>query len=239
MSSGFTPVYSIPYPLQTDAVDVASDVEDLATAVETTLISKAPLASPALTGTPTSTTAIENTNTTQIATTAFVIGQASDESPLMNGGVSNGTSFRYSREDHVHPSDTSRLPLVGANTITTLGTVTTGTWSASTIAANKGGTGQASYAVGDILYASTSSALSKLSDVATGNTLISGGIGVAPSWGKVGLTTHVSGVLPVPNGGTGTTTSTGSGDLVLSSSPSITGVQLLEQLPSPLQGHKH
>jgi hypothetical protein len=41
-----------------------------------------------------------------------------------------------------------------------------------------------------------------LADVATGNALISGGVGVAPSYGKIGLTTHVSGVLPVANGGT-------------------------------------
>ncbi len=72
----------------------------------------------------------------------------------------------------------------------------------STITAAKGGTGQTSYAVGDLLYASTTSALSKLADVATGNALISGGVGVAPSYGKIGLTTHVSGVLPVANGGT-------------------------------------
>lgn len=72
--------------------------------------------------------------------------------------------------------------------------------------ATSGGTGQASYAVGDILYASTTTALSKLADVATGNALISGGVGVAPSWGKVGLTTHISGTLAVGNGGTGLTT---------------------------------
>ena len=66
-----------------------------------------------------------------------------------------------------------------------------------------GGTGQSGYTVGDLLYASTTTALSKLADVATGNALISGGIGVAPSWGKIGLTTHVSGILPVANGGTG------------------------------------
>jgi phage-related tail fiber protein len=35
----------------------------------------APLASPALTGTPTAPTAAANTNTTQLATTAFVIAQ--------------------------------------------------------------------------------------------------------------------------------------------------------------------
>lgn len=72
------------------------------------------------------------------------------------------------------------------------------------LTAPQGGTGFGTYAVGDILYASTTSALSKLADVATGNSLISGGVGVAPSWDKIGLTTHVSGTLPVANGGTGT-----------------------------------
>jgi hypothetical protein len=68
--------------------------------------------------------------------------------------------------------------------------------------ANAGGTGITSYSVGDLLYADTSTTLAKLADVATGNALISGGVGVAPSWGKIGLTTHVSGVLPTANGGT-------------------------------------
>ena len=75
--------------------------------------------------------------------------------------------------------------------------------SGALVAAN-GGTGQSSYAVGDLLYASGATALSKLADVATGNALISGGVGVAPSYGKIGLTTHVSGILPIANGGTGT-----------------------------------
>lgn len=69
--------------------------------------------------------------------------------------------------------------------------------------ANAGGTGQTSFAVGDLLYADTTTTLAKLPDVATGNALISGGVGVAPSYGKIGLTTHVSGTLPVANGGTG------------------------------------
>ena len=69
--------------------------------------------------------------------------------------------------------------------------------------ATAGGTGQTSYAVGDILYADTTTSLAKLADVATGNALISGGVGAAPSWGKIGLTTHVSGILGVGNGGTG------------------------------------
>ncbi len=76
----------------------------------------------------------------------------------------------------------------------------------SALPVTSGGTGQTSYAVGDVLYASTTTALSKLADVATGNAIISGGVGVAPSYGKIGLTTHVSGTLPVANGGTALTT---------------------------------
>jgi len=85
---------------------------------------------------------------------------------------------------------------------TTQGSVTV----AGTLVAVNGGTGQSSYAVGDLLYASTTTALSKLADVATGNALISGGVSTAPSWGKIALTTHVSGTLPVANGGTNATT---------------------------------
>jgi hypothetical protein len=81
------------------------------------------------------------------------------------------------------------------------GTTLTAT-NSSILPATSGGTSYASYAVGDILYASTTTALSKLADVATGSAIISGGVGVAPSYGKIGLTTHVSGILPVANGGT-------------------------------------
>jgi hypothetical protein len=76
----------------------------------------------------------------------------------------------------------------------------------ATVAANKGGTGQTAYTVGDILYASGAAALSKLAGVAVGNVLRAGGVGAAPSWGKVVLTTDVSGALPIVNGGTGATT---------------------------------
>jgi len=89
--------------------------------------------------------------------------------------------------------------------ITGVGTITAGTWNGSVIGATYGGTGQTSYAVGDLVYASTTTALSKLADVAVGNALISGGVGSAPSYGKIGLATHVDGTLPIANGGTGNT----------------------------------
>jgi hypothetical protein len=71
----------------------------------------APLASPSLTGTPLSTTAAADTNTTQIATTAYVVGQASATAPVINGTATIGTSLKYARADHVHPTDTTRAPL--------------------------------------------------------------------------------------------------------------------------------
>lgn len=55
--------------------------------------------------------------------------------------------------------------------------------------------------IGDLLYAASSDTLTTLNDVATGNVLISGGVAVAPLWGKVDLTAHVSGLLPMANGG--------------------------------------
>lgn len=73
------------------------------------------------------------------------------------------------------------------------------------VTAAQGGTGQTTYTIGDILQASASTTLSKLAAVATGNVLISGGVATVSSWGKVGLATHVSGTLPVANGGTNLT----------------------------------
>lgn len=67
---------------------------------------------------------------------------------------------------------------------------------------------------GDILYGSSTNVVGKLPDVATGNALISGGILTAPLWGKIGLTTHVSGILPIANGGTGISTSPTAGGVV-------------------------
>lgn len=76
----------------------------------------------------------------------------------------------------------------------------------------RGGTGLASYVIGDIIIATATTTLGRLADVAVGNALISGGVGVAPSWGKIGLTTHVSGILAFANGGTGIGSSAGAAD---------------------------
>jgi hypothetical protein len=65
------------------------------------------------------------------------------------------------------------------------------------LTAANGGTGQSTYAIGDILYASGAAALSKLAGVAVGNALISGGVATAPSWGKINLGLHMAGTVNV------------------------------------------
>lgn len=78
----------------------------------------------------------------------------------------------------------------GQNTIVTLGTVTTGTWNATTIATTRGGTGLTSYVLGDLIYASGANTLATLA----GNTVAAkrfltqtgnGTVSAAPAWGQV------------------------------------------------------
>lgn len=128
--------------------------------------------------------------------------------PAANGGTGNGfTEF----SGPTTSTKTFALPDASATILTTNTVVTPA----------QGGTGIASYTIGDIIYASGTTTLSKLADVATGNALISGGVGTAPSWGKIGLTTHISGTLAVGNGGTGLTAGTSGGIPYFSSTSTI------------------
>jgi hypothetical protein len=67
--------------------------------------------------------------------------------------------------------------------ITGLGTVTAGTWNATTIDVAYGGTGLTSYAIGDIVYASASATLSKLALGTQGYVLTAGAAG--PVWSGI------------------------------------------------------
>lgn len=63
----------------------------VSSSIQTQLGTKAPLASPALSGTPTAPTAPVSTNTTQVATTAFVVGQVANDAPSKTGSGATGT----------------------------------------------------------------------------------------------------------------------------------------------------
>lgn len=283
MATGLTPNYNLPYPLSTDPVNVAGDIEQLADKLDLDLEEiiedtsslmwttggtfsnglQAPTyndstgkmsmslsqdlqtsASPSFVGvtltgdiavnggdvtTTAATATIFNATSTTLnigaAATVINIGNASGQTNF-SGDVNLATGKVYEINNVTVLNETTLGSTVVNSSLTGLGVIATGTWNATTIAVDKGGTGLTSYTVGDIIYASGATTLSKLADVATGNALISGGIGVAPSWGKIGLTTHVSGTLPVANGGTGVTTSTGTVNVVLSESPTLTGTPL-------------
>ena len=108
----------------------------------------------------------------------------------------------------------------GTTGLTPAATTTGNVTLAGTLIPANGGTGLTSYTIGDLIYADGTASFAKLPDVATGNALISGGVGVAPSYGKIGLTTHVSGVLPIANGGTNISTYA-TGDLLYASATDV------------------
>jgi Chaperone of endosialidase len=72
-----------------------------------------------------------------------------------------------------------------SSSLTSVGTIVTGTWNGTAIAAVNGGTGQTTYTTGDLLYASSGSALSKLAASTSGLVLTSNGAGTAPTWQAV------------------------------------------------------
>jgi hypothetical protein len=126
---------------------------------------------------------------------------------FINTSDNNGTPFSYSKDAMVRYNDGASTDLYVSLSNSNVSLPTNASfWRkfSDPLSAIYGGTGFSSYAVGDILYASTTTALSKLADVATGNALISGGVSTAPLWGKIGLGTHVSGNLPVANLNNGT-----------------------------------
>lgn len=215
MSSGLTTNYSLPYPLSTDPVDVAGDIQDLADTVDTFLTNPAFLnginVANGTVATSNTTANLFNTNSTTLnlggAATTLNIGNASGQANFA-GDVNVATGKGYEVNNVSVLTATTLGSAVVSSSLTSVGTLSSGTWSATTIAVDKGGTGLTSYAVGDIVYASGATTLAKLADVATGSALISGGITTAPSWGKIDLTTHIDGILVGTNGGTGVDNST-------------------------------
>jgi hypothetical protein len=96
--------------------------------VHPTDTSRAPLDSPGFTGTPTATTQATNNNSTRLATTAFVLGQASSTTPSNVGTAAVGTGTTFARADHVHAITGSAITsgtIAGSTALNTSGAITT------------------------------------------------------------------------------------------------------------------
>jgi len=134
----------------------------------------APLASPAFTGNPTAPTPAPGDSDTSIATTAFVANAVSaaggllpsNNTPRMDGTASAGVGTSASRDDHVHPSDTSRAPLNSPNFT---GTPTAPTQAAGNNTTNLATTAFVTTAVAGVLTPALLKAnnLSDLTNIAT------------------------------------------------------------------------
>jgi len=139
--------------------------------------------------------------------------QATNMSDLTLGGNTTGNVVAASPFSAGSITDTGLTASKGVFTDANKKLTSTGT-----LGVDQGGTGFTTYAVGDLLTAGTTTSLSRLADVATGNVLISGGLNTIPSWGKVVLGTHTSGNYVSSLAGTGNqiTASGSTGDITLS-----------------------
>jgi len=141
-----------------------------------------------------------NTNALTLATVNSNVGSFTNASITVNGkglitAASNGTApvtsvsgttNRITVTGTVTPTIDIAATYVGQTSITTLGTITAGTWTGTTIAVANGGTGQTSYTNGQLLIGKT-----------TGNTLakatLTAGTGISITNGSGSITIASSG----------------------------------------------
>lgn len=191
MASGATGTYGLPYPLQTDPVDVALDAQLLATAVEIELLLKAPLESPTFTGNPTAPTPNNSDNDTSIATTAFVKNQSYLTTTTAGAIYAPLASPTF--------TGTVTTPLTTAGIVTTTAGGVLGSVAVLPIA-NGGTNSTASPTAGGVGYG-TGSAHAYSSAGTAGQFLQSNGSG-APTWANVVGSLYQASAPSTPQTGT-------------------------------------
>ena len=119
--------------------------------------------------------------TPTLGTTDITVEQFSGAGQISAGSAltKSGNTLNVAVDDTTIEVSSDELQIKttypGQTSITTLGTITTGTWNGTVIDEVYGGTGQSSYTTGDILHASGSNTLAKLSLGASGKILQSNG----------------------------------------------------------------
>ncbi|MEA2105261.1 MAG: hypothetical protein U9P82_00845, partial [Bacteroidota bacterium] len=91
----------------------------------------------------------------------------------------------------------------GQTSIDTLGTITTGTWNATTIEVPYGGTGLTSITTNNLLYGNGTNAVSLLAPSTTTGALLTESATGAPAWLTLDVLPATAGILNTVNGGTG------------------------------------
>lgn len=118
----------------------------------------------AQTGATTSTFALANDLAAleALSTSGFAARTGTDTWAIRSiAGTSNRITITNPAGTAGDPTIDISASYVGQTSITTLGTITVGTWNGTTIAQGFGGTGFSTYTTGDILYASATNTLSK------------------------------------------------------------------------------
>ncbi len=147
------------------------------------------------------TVSVEKGGTGNVTLTANHLLIGNDLNPIQtiapgsNGNVlmSNGTNWNsapLTAIDAGNLTGTILSSTVTESNLTSLGTITSGTWSGTNIAVNKGGTGQSSFSNGQILIGNTNGSLSKAT--------ITAGSGISVSNGDGSIT--IANTAGIPNG---------------------------------------
>jgi hypothetical protein len=136
VNSNTSSITSLDTRITSNTSSITSNTSSIAT-INTTLGTKADIASPAFTGVPTAPTPATSDNSTTLATTAYVKANLS----TVSAGTLTGTTLAST---------------ITGSSLTSVGTITSGTWSGSVIGSNVGGAG----AVNGIMKANGSGVVS-------------------------------------------------------------------------------
>jgi hypothetical protein len=140
----------------------------------------------------------------------------SNELALKQATITAGTTSQFYRGDKtwqtISYSSIGAAPTAGATSMTTLGTITSGTWNATTIAVANGGTGATSLTANGVLIGNATNAVTTVAPSTNGNVLTSNGT----SW--ISSTPSVSLIREVANEFSATTSQT---SFTLTQTPSV------------------